>query len=167
MRCTLPNPPTMSAYRSIGEEDLPITNVAGVTDDDLLPSGNDIYGVDVNVVHMDDHDAPPHREVILITLAEFLGYAILVSFQAKLKKQMHIIDGDNPLSHQFSFAASFLYIGNLVFRLMHNVVFGFLSPRQRVYLSMTWFAFIAFEFLQLPDSRFSCSSLYKIDFWFQ
>ena len=83
-----------------------------------------------------DVEEPPRREIIVTTLTQFMGYAILVAFQAKLKAQLGIVDGNNADSHQFAFAVSFLYIGNLVFRLLHNVVFAFITPRTRVFVSM-------------------------------
>jgi hypothetical protein len=77
----------------------------------------------------------PYRRVILVTTAMFMGYAILVSFQRKLKDEYGIGNEDSR-SHEFSFAVSFLYIGNLIFRLMHNFFFAFTSPRNRVYISV-------------------------------
>eukprot|EP00455_Lapot_gusevi_P024852 TRINITY_DN2596_c0_g1_i1.p1 TRINITY_DN2596_c0_g1~~TRINITY_DN2596_c0_g1_i1.p1 ORF type:complete len:462 (-),score=139.20 TRINITY_DN2596_c0_g1_i1:151-1458(-) len=85
-----------------------------------------------------EEDVPEllRREIICVTLSVFMGYAILVSFQHKLKDKMGILDGDKDLSREFSFAVSFLYIGNLIFRLLHNAVFTCLTPRSRVYVSM-------------------------------
>ena len=37
---------------------------------------------------------------------------------------------------QFKHATSFVYIGNLVFRLAHNIVFACIVPRYRVYVSL-------------------------------
>lgn len=70
------------------------------------------------------------------TLSVFMGYAILVSFQHRLKMRMGISDNDAAASDVFSVGVSFLYIGNLIFRLAHNVVFAPFSPRQRVYIAM-------------------------------
>lgn len=77
-----------------------------------------------------------HWEVIFVTLSVFMGYAILVSFQHDLKHKLAITDGDEHRSNQFSFGVSFLYIGNLVFRMAHNFLFGCMVPRHRVYVSM-------------------------------
>jgi len=79
---------------------------------------------------------PVHRSVCLVTMSVFMGYAILVSFQHKLKVRLGIDDEDHSRSELFTSAVSFLYIGNLIFRLAHNLVFACLRPRHRVYLSL-------------------------------
>ena len=78
----------------------------------------------------------PHRLIIFVTLSMFMGYAILVSFQHKLKVAYGIPDSGSPLSHEFSNAVSFLYIGNLIFRLAHNFIFAPIKPRNRVYVAI-------------------------------
>eukprot|EP01029_Cantina_marsupialis_P018758 TRINITY_DN4322_c0_g1_i1.p1 TRINITY_DN4322_c0_g1~~TRINITY_DN4322_c0_g1_i1.p1 ORF type:complete len:423 (+),score=95.03 TRINITY_DN4322_c0_g1_i1:272-1540(+) len=83
-----------------------------------------------------EKEQKPYRLTFLVTLSVFMGYAILVSFQHKIKAKLHIPDDKSHISHEFSFAVSFLYIGNLIFRLAHNFLFAFLVPRQRVTLSM-------------------------------
>jgi len=70
----------------------------------------------------------------------FMGYAAMVTLQDNIKTKLHIGDNSSSLSYEFSFATSLLYLGNLVFRLLHNVLFCFLRPRYRVvvaYLCMT------------------------------
>jgi MFS family permease len=59
-----------------------------------------------------------------------------VSFQHNLKKEYNIADNSSSRSHEFSFAVSFLYIGNLIFRMAHNFIFAPIAPRNRVYVSM-------------------------------
>jgi len=79
-----------------------------------------------------------YRRIIIVTLSMFMGYAILVSFQRHIKEAMNIPEEqDDPRNIEFTFAVSFLYIGNLVFRLAHNFVFFCLKPRQRVYIAMS------------------------------
>lgn len=78
----------------------------------------------------------PLRLVIFVTIAMFMGYAILVSFQHKLKVRLNIKDDGSQRSHVFSVGVSMQYIGNLIFRMAHNFIFFFIKPRHRVYLSM-------------------------------
>lgn len=80
-------------------------------------------------------EQPPMRRIILVTIAMFMGYAILVSFQHKLFDKFCIVKG-TARAHTYGVGISFLYIGNLVFRLMHNFIFACIVPRARVYLSM-------------------------------
>ena len=62
----------------------------------------------------------------------FMGYAALVTLQDNIKKRLDIGNNGSGDSYEFSFAVSLLYLGNLIFRLMHNVLFSFLRPRFRV-----------------------------------
>ena len=58
--------------------------------------------------------------------------------------------------HIFGVACSMLYLGNLFFRLGHNVVFGFMSSRMRAILAMTsmmlsmWTIFSIFVWFRDP-----------------
>lgn len=74
------------------------------------------------------------RSAILVTLPIFMGYAALVSFQADVKEHMGIPQKSRR-SYEFGTAVSLLFLAALVFRLMHNVFLGFLSPRQRIVLA--------------------------------
>lgn len=76
------------------------------------------------------------RSVILATLPIFMGYSALNALQRKVKLKIGISDEDYSGSELFSFACSLLYAGNLCFRLLHNVLFACLRPRQRVFLSL-------------------------------
>ena len=70
----------------------------------------------------------------------FMGYAAMVTMQDNIKERLHIGDNGSSGSYEFSFATSLLYLGNLVFRLLHNVIFCFARPRHRVgiaYVCMT------------------------------
>jgi hypothetical protein len=83
-----------------------------------------------------DKEKQPYKRVMVVSISMFMGYAILISFQHKLKEAFGIGDKATSRSHEFGFAVSFLYIGNLVFRLAHNFVFFFVKPRYRVHISM-------------------------------
>ena len=78
-----------------------------------------------------DTSKPPHRLVILVTMAIFMGYAALVLLQHRLSQAM-----DLETSEIFQHGCSFNYIGNLIFRLAHNFVFSSIRPRHRVYISL-------------------------------
>lgn len=80
---------------------------------------------------------PVYRSSFFIVLPTFAGYAALFGLQHEVKKYFNIADDKSTLSHEFSTATSFLYIFNLIFRFMHNVVFGCMSSRSRVYAAMT------------------------------
>eukprot|EP00937_MAST-01D_sp_MAST-1D-sp2_P003739 g3739.t1 len=76
---------------------------------------------------------------MFIVLPVFMGYAALFSLQRPLRLKF---DTASLSSHatasfktRFQLGVSFLYIGNLIFRMGHNVFFGCLVPRQRVYCS--------------------------------
>ena len=64
------------------------------------------------------------------TICAISGYATLFSMQGEVMQAMYGDNADEPTI--FGIACSMLYIGNLVFRLGHNVVFGFAIPRTRV-----------------------------------
>lgn len=78
-----------------------------------------------------------HRKVIFVTIPQFMGYAALFALQRKIKQYMGIPDDDSSRSHYFQVGCTMLYIGNLCFRLLHNIFFFFLIPRHRVYLSLS------------------------------
>jgi hypothetical protein len=103
-----------------------------------LLSGNMMMAVDDRSHHVAKLNKIVYYEVFLVTIPLFMGYAALFSLQNKLK-MLYNIDPISPTSQSelFGVAVSFLYLGNLVFRLSHNVLFGFLSPRQRVILAMS------------------------------
>uniref|UniRef100_A0A6A7G760 Transmembrane protein n=2 Tax=Hirondellea gigas TaxID=1518452 RepID=A0A6A7G760_9CRUS len=89
-----------------------------------------------NLLNVLGNETKTFREIMLVTCAVFQGYGILVLFQNKLAQEIGIIGDNDPRSGQFHFAVSFLYIGNLLFRVLHNLVFSWIRPRFRVYLSM-------------------------------
>lgn len=67
-------------------------------------------------------------EGFFINMPVFCGYAALFGLQHEIKAKYGIGDSLTPASKEFGFAVSFLYIFNLVFRLLHNVIFGFMGP---------------------------------------
>lgn len=62
----------------------------------------------------------------------FMGYAAMVTLQDNIKTKLNIGNNGSSGSYEFSFATSLLYLGNLVFRLLHNIIFSFMRPRYRV-----------------------------------
>eukprot|EP00744_Colponema_vietnamica_P009215 GILI01013126.1.p1 GENE.GILI01013126.1~~GILI01013126.1.p1 ORF type:complete len:469 (+),score=49.80 GILI01013126.1:26-1432(+) len=76
-------------------------------------------------------ELPPLRRAIFTTLPVFMGYSGLVVLQEGLKTRLDIKSSTND-AYIFGLAVGNLYIGNLIFRLLHNVIFTFLRPRQRV-----------------------------------
>jgi hypothetical protein len=76
-------------------------------------------------------------EGFFVVLPMFAGYASLFGLQHELKARFNLADNDSAASHAFSFAVSFQFIFNLIFRPGHNIFFSFLSARQRVYAAMT------------------------------
>ena len=82
-----------------------------------------------------DVQARTMRTAFFTMFPMFMGYAALVTLQSNIKDRLHIGDNGSSASYQFSFAVSLLYLGNLVFRLMHNVLFCLLRPRHRVVIA--------------------------------
>jgi hypothetical protein len=84
-----------------------------------------------------DGAEPPvvYRRCMLVTASMFMGYAALVTLQHKLKTE-HDKAAHAPDDSAFEHASQLNYLGNLLFRLAHNFVFAFLTPRQRVHLSL-------------------------------
>eukprot|EP01029_Cantina_marsupialis_P014300 TRINITY_DN315_c0_g6_i1.p1 TRINITY_DN315_c0_g6~~TRINITY_DN315_c0_g6_i1.p1 ORF type:complete len:450 (+),score=137.11 TRINITY_DN315_c0_g6_i1:99-1448(+) len=77
-----------------------------------------------------------YKKIIFCVIPVFCAYAVLFSMQRKLKAIFGISDDDTSASDEWSFAISFLYMGNLVFRFAHNIIFSAFSARARVYISM-------------------------------
>lgn len=87
-----------------------------------------------------DAARPVYYRAALTTVSVFMGYSGMIVLQDKLKTRLDIQTGTDE-AYVFGVAVSFLYLGNLIFRLLHNVIFSFLKPRQRVmisYCSMTF-----------------------------
>ena len=80
-------------------------------------------------------EIPPLRRVIFVTMPIFSGYASLITFQSRLKEHMGIVDKHSSDSYIFGVALSMFFLGALLFRFMHNVFLGFLTPRRRIYVA--------------------------------
>ncbi len=79
---------------------------------------------------------PVYRMSFFIVLPAFAAYAALFTLQHQVKVMYGIKDNASEASHDFSLATSMLYIFNLIFRVMHNVVFGCAMSRTRVYIAL-------------------------------
>jgi len=81
---------------------------------------------------------PPrlYWEGFFVILPVFCGYATLFGMQHHVKARLGIKDDGSRISYDFSFAVSSLYLCNLFSRFGHEVVFGWLTPRSRVFLAM-------------------------------
>jgi len=94
--------------------------------------------LDVKVTRSDEQAVQPtvvYRRTMIVTAAIFMGYASLVTLQHRLKVEHDKVD--HPADDvTFTYASQLNYLGNLIFRLAHNFIFAFLTPRQRVFLSL-------------------------------
>jgi hypothetical protein len=78
-----------------------------------------------------------HAYVLFITTAINAGYAALVVLQGKLRDRLEISsDRSSRSAHLFAVATSCQFIGNLIFHIGHNIIFCWLTLRNRVYLSL-------------------------------
>jgi hypothetical protein len=98
---------------------------------------------------------PPMRSAIFTMTPAFMGYAALVTLQDNIKKRLGIVDGNSPGSYEFSFAVSWLYLGNLIFRLMHNIIFERFSPRARVCIA---YVCLSIACMTLAIAYYLCNS---------
>lgn len=75
-----------------------------------------------------------YRVAFLITIPVFMAYACCFSLQRDLMRVFELSEGvADERSTVFGIGVSFVYFFNLIFRVVgHNVVFGFLGPRNRV-----------------------------------
>jgi len=105
--------------------------------------------------HLQNPDGRVYYQIFFVVMPIFCGYAALFSLQEKVMEAMYGVGAQEP--HIFGVACSMLYLGNLFFRLGHNVVFGFLTSRMRVVLSMTsmalsmWTVFSIFVWFRDPS----------------
>jgi hypothetical protein len=82
-----------------------------------------------------DTGKPAWRLAILTMFPFFMGYAGMIILQELIKHRLNIPKGNNARADVFGTGVSFLYLGNLIFRVMHNVFLTCLKPRQRVLLA--------------------------------
>ena len=71
----------------------------------------------------------------LITFPVFMGYACCFALQKDLSVNFGLTEGvaGTKLSQVYGLGVSFVYFFNLIFRVLgHNIIFGFLTPRNRV-----------------------------------
>lgn len=94
--------------------------------------------------------------------------------QEQVMEAMYPDENDEPTI--FGFACSMLYFGNLIFRLGHNVVFGFAIPRTRVVRNKqkpTKFYFHHFDFssfnqfISMLAMAASMGTIFSIFIWFR
>lgn len=75
-----------------------------------------------------------YQELFFVALPIFMAYGAVVSMQRKLKDQFEI--NFNGMTHSqvmlFEHGTSMNFLGNLIFRLAHNVVLATFKPRERV-----------------------------------
>mmetsp|Transcript_30495 Transcript_30495/g.87070 ORF Transcript_30495/g.87070 Transcript_30495/m.87070 type:complete len:436 (+) Transcript_30495:105-1412(+) len=110
----------------------------GDEDSDSTTSATDSgseYEDDLKVAESGD-ELPPIRAMVLPMVCVFQGYACMVGpAQQKFKAELGIGQvGD--MAHIFTQAAVFVHYGKMIARLGHDIIFGFLSPMMRVYVSM-------------------------------
>jgi len=86
----------------------------------------------------EDEPVTVYREAFLVTCGIFMGYSCCVVLQHKLKDQIDDNFGglSDDQSKIFDHSATANFVGNLIFRLFHNVFFGCVSPRIRVLISL-------------------------------
>ena len=84
----------------------------------------------------DNYLGAAYYSAFFVTFPVFSGYATLFALQKEVKDAMGVPSDNSSRSQLFTTAASMLYLGNLFFRLGHNFVFGFCSPRYRVIIAI-------------------------------
>lgn len=93
--------------------------------------------LDVSGVQPASSEGRAYWESILVVLPMYSGYAALFGLQREIKIIFGIQDDDSVLSYDFSAAVSCLYVWSLVVRIGHNILFSRISPRGRVFISIT------------------------------
>lgn len=95
-----------------------------------------------------DHE-PTVLVAFVIAIPVFIGYATLLKLQSHLRNHVLHTDGLGPSAHTdaayiFGTCVSAYYVGTLLFRVGHNVIFGWkmkLAPRDRVLVAYLLMAF--------------------------
>jgi MFS family permease len=75
------------------------------------------------------------RSSLFATFPVFANYASMIAMQRGLRNKIGITNHDKERSDIFGTAVGTIYLGNLLFRLLHNIIFSWLVPRQRVMLA--------------------------------
>ncbi|OHS98779.1 major facilitator superfamily transporter [Tritrichomonas foetus] len=76
-----------------------------------------------------------YRIAFFISIPAFMGYACCFSLQKRLSYVFGLTEGvsGTRLSFIYGIGVSFVFFFNLIFRVLgHNIIFGFLHPRNRV-----------------------------------
>jgi hypothetical protein len=81
------------------------------------------------------HNVQTLRRAIFTSLPFFMGYAGVICLQHHVKNRLGIKDSNHHMSEMYSAGVGMIYVGNLLFRLLHNIVFSMLMPRYRVCLA--------------------------------
>jgi hypothetical protein len=106
----------------------------GQTEEEVLLHGHHHKGHGATVAEEAAAGIVTMRRAIFTTIPIFMGYSGMVMLQHHVKHRIGIEDGAAG-SQEFASATGTLYFGNLCFRLLHNILFTFLTPRQRVMLA--------------------------------
>ena len=106
-----------------------------VTSGDSTRKGNSSSSSVAAAREKELEELPAMKSAIFCVIPLFMGYACLFSLQGKIKDAYGITTHGEKFD-QFGNAVSFLYMGNLVFRFAHNILFFCFSPRIRVLIAM-------------------------------
>jgi MFS family permease len=81
---------------------------------------------------------PTYRAAFFIASPVFMAYACCFSLQKHLATQFGLYEGisGSHLSRVYGIGVSFVFFFNLLFRVGHNLVFGCLSPRNRIVVAL-------------------------------
>lgn len=96
-----------------------------------------------------------YRMAIFATIPLFMSYAGMVSLQRSIEERIGL---ENLNTYIFGIAIGNLYLGNLIFRLMHNFLFSYFVPRERVMISYA-FSSVAHLTIALAYWVFNSKSL--------
>eukprot|EP01045_Picozoa_sp_COSAG04_P018654 COSAG04_NODE_1741_length_5729_cov_3.082416_4_plen_422_part_00 len=93
---------------------------------------------------LDTSASATHRQVIIVTIGMFSGYAALSLLQHHLMGVMEknmptdtTKDAKTHFEDWFKHAATCNLVGNFIFRIGHNFFFACVRPRYRVYIALT------------------------------
>eukprot|EP00949_MAST-11_sp_MAST-11-sp1_P002202 g2202.t1 len=123
---------SLAAKKAAVDDEEAATPFLPVDDNSVHPNNDNDHdgnGGEGSAVAIKDQE--PYRFTILVTIAIFSGYAMLVVMQEPLGVAMGL-----SKSAEFHHACTLNYVGNLIFRLAHNFIFACFVPRTRVYISL-------------------------------
>eukprot|EP00931_Biecheleriopsis_adriatica_P086518 TRINITY_DN61179_c0_g1_i1.p1 TRINITY_DN61179_c0_g1~~TRINITY_DN61179_c0_g1_i1.p1 ORF type:complete len:393 (+),score=51.60 TRINITY_DN61179_c0_g1_i1:61-1239(+) len=96
-------------------------------------------GIDESLLVMLQPEAVKRRtywETFFVAFPLYCAYATLFGFQHQVKHRLGIEDDSSDSSVIFGFIVSLQYVFNLIFRIMHGVLFASMNSRQRVFAAM-------------------------------